>query len=31
MEKKQIADTVTGADDVVPTSTMDSIMNAFKK
>lgn len=31
MEKKQIADTVTGADDVDPTSTMDSIMNAFKK
>lgn len=31
MEKKQIADTVTGADDIVPTSTMDSIMNAFNK
>ncbi|WP_051230320.1 DEAD/DEAH box helicase [Epilithonimonas caeni] len=31
MTKKQIADAVTGADDIVPVSMLDSIMNAFKK
>lgn len=31
MEKKKIADAVTGADDIVPVSMLDSIMNAFKK
>lgn len=31
MEKKQIADAVTGADDIVPVSVVDSIMNVFKK
>ncbi|WDF45272.1 DEAD/DEAH box helicase [Chryseobacterium sp. KACC 21268] len=31
MTKKQIADAVTGADDIVPVSMIDSIMNAFKK
>ena len=31
MTKKQIADAVTGADDIVPVSMLDSVMNAFKK
>ena len=31
MEKKQIADAVTGADDIVPVNVVDSIMNVFKK
>lgn len=31
MTKKQIADAVTGAEDIVPVSVVDSIMNAFKK
>lgn len=31
MEKKKIADAVTGADDIVPVSVVDSIMNVFKK
>lgn len=31
LSKKQIADAVTGADDIVPVSMLDSIMNAFKK
>lgn len=31
MEKKKIADAVTGAEDIVPVSVIDSIMNAFKK
>lgn len=31
MTKKQIADAVTGADDIVPVSVVDSIMNVFKK
>lgn len=30
MEKKKIADAVTGAEDIVPVSVIDSIMNAFK-
>lgn len=31
MEKKQIADAVTGADDIVPVNVVDSIINVFKK
>lgn len=30
MEKKQIADAVTGAEDIVPVSVIDNIMNVFK-
>ncbi len=30
MEKKQIADAVTGAEDIVPVNVVDSIMNVFK-
>lgn len=31
MSKKEMADAVTGADDIVPVSVVDSIMNVFKK